>query len=261
MKKGVRATVLKSWVLFLHGLENGKRMRMRSVALMVLLVGILAGCETTTERMSSIIDEEQAAADIMAPVVEKEEVVEPAVAGSAPSPSVAEATELKPQSGEKGPPQVKQSVSPEMEKTPSPPVTKPETSIPAIPISPTPTPQKAVPSQPIEPKNLQDIYFDFDEATILAPAKPILEANATLLQTRYSKRNILIEGHCDERGSVEYNLVLGVRRAQVAKAYLEDLGVPRSRIRIVSYGKERPVCNVPTEICWQKNRRAHFVLQ
>jgi peptidoglycan-associated lipoprotein len=72
---------------------------------------------------------------------------------------------------------------------------------------------------------------------------------------------VLIEGHCDERGTLAYNLVLGERRAQSVKRYLQELGVPPSQLQIVSYGKERPFCTEHRETCWQQNRRGHFVVK
>lgn len=106
---------------------------------------------------------------------------------------------------------------------------------------------------------LSDIYFDFDRYTVRADAQPVLGANAALIKSVPDK-SVLIEGHCDERGTQAYNLVLGEKRAKAAKRYLEDLGVPASRMTIVSYGEVRPFCHEHEERCWQKNRRAHFVL-
>ncbi len=74
-------------------------------------------------------------------------------------------------------------------------------------------------------------------------------------------KSFVIKGHCDERGTLAYNLVLGEKRARSAMRYLEDLGIPASRIQITSYGEARPFCKEHTEGCWQKNRRAHFVVQ
>jgi peptidoglycan-associated lipoprotein len=120
----------------------------------------------------------------------------------------------------------------------------------------------APPSQPpVSPvqlvAELMDVYFDFDQYAIRGEARSILEANAGVLRSQ-PDQDILIEGHCDERGTGAYNLVLGERRAQAAKRYLEDLGVAPSHIRITSYGKERPFCREHSEACWQSNRRAHF---
>ncbi len=121
---------------------------------------------------------------------------------------------------------------------------------------------ESVPSLELQPtsaiRSLDDIYFDFDRFSIRGDASITLEANARRLRER-EDLTILIEGHCDERGTIAYNLVLGERRAETAKRYLIDLGIPKHRIRIVSYGKERPVCSEYEEGCWQLNRRAHFV--
>ena len=104
---------------------------------------------------------------------------------------------------------------------------------------------------------LSDIFFDFDRFAIRDEARSGLEANAGLLKSQ-SGEKILVEGHCDERGTSAYNLVLGERRAQAATQYLRDLGVPSSQMQITSYGKERPFCAEHSEACWQSNRRAHF---
>jgi peptidoglycan-associated lipoprotein len=110
-----------------------------------------------------------------------------------------------------------------------------------------------------EGKGLGDIFFDFDRYTIRADAQPVLEANASRLKTISGK--IVIEGHCDERGTEAYNLVLGEKRARATKRYLEDLGVPSTRMKIISYGEIRPFCRERDEQCYQLNRRAHFVVQ
>lgn len=117
----------------------------------------------------------------------------------------------------------------------------------------------AAPSQPpAKPTpEFTDVFFDFDRSVIRHEAQAGLEANAGLLQSP-SVEKILIEGHCDERGTSAYNLVLGERRARAAAQYLRDLGVPSSQIQITSYGKERPFCEEHSEACWQSNRRAHF---
>lgn len=120
-------------------------------------------------------------------------------------------------------------------------------------------PVTSPPSAPAAPPSaeISDVYFDFDQFVIRSDARSLLEANATALKTQ-AARAILIEGHCDERGTSAYNLVLGERRAQAAARYLRDLGVPSSQIQITSYGKERPFCAEHSEACWQSNRRAHF---
>jgi peptidoglycan-associated lipoprotein len=121
--------------------------------------------------------------------------------------------------------------------------------------APEPAPDRAIDS------GLADVFFDFDEYAIRPDAVPVLEKDAELLKSTYKDSGVLIEGHCDERGTVEYNLELGKRRAQAVKAYLVDLGVEESRIRIVSYGKERPFCTESEPSCWKQNRRGHFVRQ
>ncbi|MCI0331129.1 MAG: peptidoglycan-associated lipoprotein Pal [candidate division Zixibacteria bacterium] len=104
----------------------------------------------------------------------------------------------------------------------------------------------------------QKVYFDFDRYYIREDAKPALEHNARVLKTNPNVR-ILIEGHCDERGTVEYNLALGERRAASSRQYLMDLGIDGSRISTISYGKERPVAFGHDEGSWQQNRRSEFV--
>ena len=108
---------------------------------------------------------------------------------------------------------------------------------------------------------LAPVYFDYDQYTLKPEATAVLEANAQLLKTKYQNVLVLIEGHCDERGTQEYNMVLGKRRALSAKKYLVDLGVSASQLTIVSYGEDRPFCKEHQPSCWQQNRRAHFVLR
>ncbi|MBF0328107.1 MAG: peptidoglycan-associated lipoprotein Pal [Nitrospirae bacterium] len=106
---------------------------------------------------------------------------------------------------------------------------------------------------------LKDVYFDFDRYDIRDDAKPVLkDASAGLVKNRGIK--IIIEGHCDERGTNEYNLGLGDKRANAVKNFLLSLGIPSSKIETVSYGEEKPVCSEAAEECWARNRRAHFVL-
>jgi len=109
--------------------------------------------------------------------------------------------------------------------------------------------------------DLQDAYFDYDKSDIRGDARDALTRDATALKSilgDFPNATIVVEGHCDERGSAEYNLGLGDRRASAAKDFLVQLGVPGDRLRTISYGKERPVCTESTEDCWQRNRRAHF---
>jgi len=111
----------------------------------------------------------------------------------------------------------------------------------------------------LESKLLKDIHFDFDKYNIRPGDAEILNENAVLLK-KYSKVKIQIEGHCDERGTVEYNLALGERRANATKNYLVSLGVSADRISTISYGKERPLDPGHNEEAWAKNRRAHTVI-
>ena len=105
--------------------------------------------------------------------------------------------------------------------------------------------------------NLKDIYFDFDKYDIRPGDAKILDGNATWLKG--NDQLLLIEGHCDERGTNEYNLALGERRAKATMNYLVSQGVQAGRITIISYGEERPLCTEHNDACWAKNRRAHFL--
>ena len=107
---------------------------------------------------------------------------------------------------------------------------------------------------------LGDLFFDFDQFQLRKDALPVLDANAEWLRANGNK-TVLIEGHCDERGTLAYNLVLGEKRARSAKRYLQDLGIPASQLQIISYGETRPFCKQQDEQCYQQNRRAHFVTQ
>jgi peptidoglycan-associated lipoprotein len=110
-------------------------------------------------------------------------------------------------------------------------------------------------------REVADAYFDYDKSNIRDDAQSVLTRNAAALKTIMSdfpNAVITVEGHCDERGSAEYNLALGDRRATSAKEFLVELGVSDSRLRTISYGKERPQCTASDESCWQRNRRAHF---
>ncbi|MGD9730165.1 MAG: OmpA family protein [Nitrospira sp.] len=125
-----------------------------------------------------------------------------------------------------------------------------EPVVPVTPVQPS--------SLPVElPAELSDVYFDFDRYAIRADARSTLKRLAGLLTSELTPE-LVIEGHCDERGTSAYNLVLGERRAQAAKQYLEDHGMTASQIRVTSYGKERPFCTEHSEACWQSNRRVHF---
>jgi len=109
--------------------------------------------------------------------------------------------------------------------------------------------------------SLQDAYFDYDKNDIRGDAQTALTNDANALKQIFAdfpQASVIVEGHCDERGSAEYNLGLGDRRATAAKDFLAQLGIPSDKLKTVSYGKERPVCTEGTEDCYQRNRRAHF---
>jgi peptidoglycan-associated lipoprotein len=109
--------------------------------------------------------------------------------------------------------------------------------------------------------SVQDVYFDYDKSDIRGDAQATMQQDAAALKAilaDFPSATIIVEGHCDDRGSAEYNLGLGDRRASAAKDYLVQLGVPADRLQTISYGKERPQCTDENEACWQKNRRAHF---
>jgi peptidoglycan-associated lipoprotein len=107
-------------------------------------------------------------------------------------------------------------------------------------------------------KEVRDAYFDFDKSDIRPDARVALAKTADFLKN-YPTIKVTIEGHCDERGSTEYNLALGDRRASAVKQYLVSLGIAADRMSTVSYGKEKPFCMEHNETCWQQNRRGHFV--
>jgi len=107
-------------------------------------------------------------------------------------------------------------------------------------------------------KEVRDAYFDYDKADIRADAREALGKTADFLRN-YPQLRVTIEGHCDERGSTEYNLALGDRRANAVKQYLVGLGISADRLTTVSYGKEKPFCMESNETCWQENRRGHFI--
>ena len=114
---------------------------------------------------------------------------------------------------------------------------------------------------PVTPASspMKDVYFDFDRYDLSADARTILRSNAEWLKNNSGAR-VEIEGHCDDRGTNEYNLALGAKRAQSAREYLATLGVAGERLSTISYGEEIPVCNEQTEGCWRQNRRARFVI-
>ena len=156
---------------------------------------------------------------------------------------------------------------------PPPPMPAAPTTPPAPPAPPAPATPPAAPrtlseddifaqkslAQLNSERPLGDVYFDLDNAVIKDAGRAALSTNATYLK-RWPSTRINVEGHCDERGTAEYNLALGERRANAVKAHLVELGVTADRIVIVSKGKESPFCAEKGESCWQQNRRGHFVI-
>jgi peptidoglycan-associated lipoprotein len=124
---------------------------------------------------------------------------------------------------------------------------------------PPPPPPAPVVEDPIEKGYIQDIFFDFDKSEIRPDARETLEKSAGWMKA-HPEAEFLLEGHCDERGTREYNLALGERRANATKEYLTSLGVAPDTLKTISYGKERPFVEGHDEAAWSKNRRTHFVL-
>ena len=119
--------------------------------------------------------------------------------------------------------------------------------------------EQAAKAAAIAEVNIRDINFDFDQSNIRPDAREILKANADILLKK-GAAEIAVEGYCDERGTAEYNMALGERRAQEAKKYLVNLGMEASQIKTISYGEERPLDPGNNEDAWANNRRAHFVI-
>jgi len=147
-------------------------------------------------------------------------------------------------------------------ETPRPPAPPPPVSEPA-PVPPMPVTDDAVGSKSLDDINrdspLKPLFYGLDQAEVDGPGQQVLQTNADVLK-RYSTWQVTVEGHCDERGTAEYNLALGERRAVAARNYLMSLGIAADRIKTVSYGKEFPFDPAHTEAAWAKNRRAHFVV-
>src|SRR5262245_2330645 len=143
----------------------------------------------------------------------------------------------------------------------------PATPPPAATPAPVPTPEPTpVPTPTPEPQpqigsgDFQPAFFDLDSYTLREDARTALDHDAKLLRDN-ATTNVTIEGHCDERGTAEYNQALGERRAQAARDYLVSAGITQARIQTVSYGKEKPFAEGHDEASWQQNRRAHFVVR
>lgn len=172
---------------------------------------------------------------------------------------------LNPGPGSVGP-EGSQSVSPETSTTYTLSATGPggtEEATARVTVNIPPPPPPPAPTRPTAAEafgtSVSDAYFDFDRADIRSDASEALTRTAEFLR-EYPEARVLVEGHCDERGSTEYNIQLGDRRAQAVRDFLQSLGIAPGRLQVVSYGEERPFCNDATEGCWQQNRRGHFVL-
>lgn len=180
-----------------------------------------------------------------------------AVAGCAKRPATSQAA-APPPTGE---------VRPRMETTPPVARTTPR-STPVTPSRPSMTPSPPAAMHPARPAqaeftevaDLKDVYFDFDKYDIKPTETEALDTSAKWLQ-QHGGHLVLIEGHADERGTNEYNLTLGERRAKAAMDYLVSRGVRAARITITSFGEERPACTQRNDGCWAKNRRAHFLVK
>lgn len=138
----------------------------------------------------------------------------------------------------------------QVETEPAPPEPEPE---------PEPTPP---PPPPVDPRawysEMNDVFFDFDKYELRADARATLQANAGLLKENSNWTTLVLEGHCDERGTEDYNMALGERRASAVLDYLKDLGVTASKVKTISYGEEKPFAMGSTESAWAQNRRVHF---
>ena len=166
-------------------------------------------------------------------------------------------------------PPVAQPVQPPSTSIPQPDVVPPPPPAPTpVPVTDSPMLTPKVPDDPMASRSIDDLnresplqpaFFEYDSAELSATARAALDADATTLR-KYPAWAITVEGHCDERGTAEYNSALGERRAAAARTYLVSLGIPADRLHIVSYGKEFPFDPGHAESAWAKNRRAHFVI-
>jgi peptidoglycan-associated lipoprotein len=123
-----------------------------------------------------------------------------------------------------------------------------------------PPPTSNVTDQDLFSQNVKDVYFDYDKADVRGDQQTSVQADAQFFN-QHTNMSFTIEGHCDERGSTEYNLALGDQRASAVKSALTAAGVSAGRMKTISYGKEKPFCTESNEACWQQNRRGHLVYQ
>jgi peptidoglycan-associated lipoprotein len=151
--------------------------------------------------------------------------------------------------------------APAPETTPAPPPPPPPAPAPAP--APAPTEDEIFARKTLDELNaekpLDDVFFDLDSSTIRDDGRAKLQKDADWMK-RWTSTKITVEGHCDSRGTAEYNLALGERRAAAVRDYLVDLGIGADRIQTVSKGKEQPFCTDENEACWQENRRGHFII-
>lgn len=230
---------------------------------LLVLIGAslaLAGCSKT---LTASTQDASLAPGQVAAKAEPAPTAEPAPAVKEPEPAVKEPA---PQPKE----EVRVAEPPMAEPAPTPAPPAPEAAAPApapeaapvpeAPPAPQMAEQPAAAAPPSQLADLADVFFDYDKFSLRMEASPILDTNARLLKGENGWK-LIIAGHCDERGTSAYNLVLGERRAQTVKKYLEDLGLPASQMQVTSYGKEKPFCSDHSQECWQQNRRAHFSLR
>ena len=167
--------------------------------------------------------------------------------------------------GKKTPPATPPPAAPPPVVTQQPPPSPPPQAQapPSVPAPPAPTEEEIFARLTLAELNakkpLEDVYFDLDKSDLSDKARASLQKNATWLQ-RWTSTRITVQGHADSRGTSEYNLALGERRATVIRDYLVGLGVPTARLSVVSMGEEQPVCTQENESCWLQNRRGHFVV-
>ncbi len=126
--------------------------------------------------------------------------------------------------------------------------------------APPPPPTASVTDEDLFSQSVKDVYFDYDKANIRGDQQSSVQSDAQFLN-QHANFNFTVEGHCDERGSTEYNLALGDQRASAVKNALTASGISANRIKTISYGKEKPFCTESNEACWQQNRRGHLVYQ